>query len=146
MNDLETGPLEGKSADDDLRRLEGGPIRRMVFLGAGMGFVGIAAIGAFLPVLPTTPFLLLASYFFVRSSPRLNDWLLRNRLFGPLLRDWHEKKGVRLHVKVSAIAALAIVVSLSLASGRLPPVALGVLVALAAIGLGVILWLPLVKD
>src|SRR5947207_1871164 len=81
-------------------------LRRLLYVAAGSFFVFLAVLGALLPVLPTTPFLLLASYFFLHSSPRLNAWLLRSRLFGPLLRDWQEHRAVRPRVKVTALSII----------------------------------------
>lgn len=126
-------------------RIATGP-RRVLLLGLGWLFVGLAVVGAFLPLLPTTPFLLLASACFLRSSRRLNGWLLRSRLFGPLLRDWQLRRGVRMRVKVTAIAVLlvAVGVSLFLSSHSWPLIAL--LVCLASIGLGVIIRLPTIRD
>jgi uncharacterized membrane protein YbaN (DUF454 family) len=80
---------------------------------AGLFFV-LGALGAVLPVLPTTPFLLLTSYFLARSSPRLNRWLLASRFFGPILRDWQQLGGVRPDVKVKAVMIVLLAVSLSL--------------------------------
>ncbi len=123
-----------------------GPAGRWLLVGLGLFFVGLGAIGAFLPLLPTTPFLLLASICFVRSSPRLNRWLLRSRLFGPFLRDWQKHRGVRLHVKIVAIALLAGAVAASLTLGDLPVYLQVILVSLALIGLVVVLRLRLVRE
>jgi uncharacterized membrane protein YbaN (DUF454 family) len=124
----------------------GGGGIRIVNLGlAGFAF-GLAVLGAFLPLLPTTPFLLLTSWFLVRSSPRLNEKLLRSKLFGPFLRDWQRHHGVRVHVKVTAIVTMALVVAASLVWGRLPPAGIAALVALALIGLVVVLRLRTVRD
>jgi uncharacterized membrane protein YbaN (DUF454 family) len=117
-----------------------------VYVGLGLFFVGLGAAGTFLPVLPTTPFLLLASFFFIRSSPRLNDWLLRTRLFGPVLRDWQRHRAVRPRVKVTAVSVLVLFAGGSAAFGSLSPPLLVVLVVLALIGLVVVLRLPVVKD
>src|SRR5262245_11916648 len=87
--------------------------RRWLHIGLGLLFVGLAALGAVLPILPTTPFLILASACFVRSSPRLNAWLLHTRLFGPMLRDWQHHRRVSRRVKHLAIALIVVVVALS---------------------------------
>jgi len=120
--------------------------RRAVYLSLGFGFTGIGLLGAILPVLPTTPFLLLASFFFARSSPRLRDWLERSPLFGPFLQDWHRYHGVRLSVKLTAIAVLVLAVAASIAFGNLSEGVVLLLLALAVIGLMVVLRLPLVRE
>jgi uncharacterized membrane protein YbaN (DUF454 family) len=66
----------------------------------------LGILGIFLPLLPTTPFLLLASACFARGSPRLHGWLLSNKLFGPYLRDFEQGKGIPLKAKVVAVAML----------------------------------------
>lgn len=70
-----------------------------------VGFIalGLAIIGIPLPLVPTTPFLLLAAACFMRGSDRMHDWMTQNPLFGKYLRDFEEKKGVTLRVKVFAI-------------------------------------------
>jgi uncharacterized membrane protein YbaN (DUF454 family) len=117
-----------------------------VYLVLGCLFVGLATLGAFLPVLPTTPFLLLASACFVRSSPALHARLLRSRLFGPFLRDWQRYRGIRLSVKITAVVTLLAVVAASVLFGQLPLPLLILLMVLASIGLFVVLRLPVVRD
>lgn len=85
-----------------------GPLRWLL-LGAGFAFVGLAALGAALPVLPTAPLLLVAAACFARSSARFYHWLLTNRLFGPLIRDWRETRSIPFRAKVSAIALVSLV-------------------------------------
>ena len=87
---------------------------RGIFLALGWFFVGLAALGVFLPVLPTTPFLLLASSCFLKSSPRWQQWLLNSRLFGPFLRDWEEHRAVRRPVKALAIVVVSAVIAAAL--------------------------------
>ncbi len=79
---------------------------RYLLIAAGFLAVGFAALGIFLPVLPTTPFLLLAAFFFARSSPRFYRWLHTNRWFGTYLTDYREGRGMPLREKVLTLAAL----------------------------------------
>lgn len=72
----------------------------------GLIFVALAVLGVFLPLLPTTPFLLLASACFARGSERLHDWLLNNKLFGTALRDFEQGKGIPLKGKVAAVGLM----------------------------------------
>lgn len=116
--------------------------RRWLSIVLGLFFVALAAAGVFLPVLPTTPFLILASACFVRSSPRLNAWLLRSRLFGPMLRQWQEHRRVHRRVKYGAAGVLLLAVALSAWVGQLSWPWMTLLVALALIGLVVVLRLP----
>jgi hypothetical protein len=66
----------------------------------------LAILGIFLPILPTTPFLLLASACYVRGSKRMHCWLLRNPLFGEYLRNIEEKRGIPLRAKIIALLML----------------------------------------
>ena len=80
---------------------------RQVYLVLGLALVAIGFIGAFLPVLPTTPFLILAAACFARSSERLEAWLLDHPRFGPLLRAWRERGAIPRRAKVMAVAGSA---------------------------------------
>lgn len=70
----------------------------------GLFFTGLGFVGAFLPVLPTVPFLILAAACFTRSSARMEAWLLNHPQFGPLLRDWREKGAIPRRAKWMAAA------------------------------------------
>jgi uncharacterized membrane protein YbaN (DUF454 family) len=72
----------------------------------GFLFLGLAIIGVLLPVLPSTPFLLLSAWFFARSSEKWHKWLLDSNLFGPLLRNWEESRCISLRTKAVAIVMM----------------------------------------
>lgn len=115
-------------------------LRRRLYLVAGLGCVGLAYLGVLLPGLPATPWVLLAGWCFGRSSPRLHRWLRRSPVFGRLLRDWEEHRGIRRPVKVLAVGLIAVVVTTSVVSGRLPVWARWVVGGAAAVGVGVIVF------
>jgi uncharacterized membrane protein YbaN (DUF454 family) len=121
-------------------------LRRVVYVALGLLFVGLAAVGVATPVLPTTPFLLLAGWFFARSSARLHAWLLRSRLFGGMIRDWQKHRGVRPRVKVVALILIPLVVFTSAYFGGLPWYLVVMLIVLATVGAVVVIRLPVVRD
>ena len=93
-------------------------IRRMAWVVAAYGFLGLALVGVALPVLPTTPFALLAAYCVARGSERLHRRLLAHRALGPVIRDWTEHRAVSGRTKVTAIATMTLSAAiLLLASG-----------------------------
>ncbi|CAD7767322.1 MAG: hypothetical protein DNFNHJIP_00730 [Candidatus Argoarchaeum ethanivorans] len=73
---------------------------------AGTFFVGLAIVGIFLPVLPTVPFLLLASACYAKSSKRFHNWLLNNKWFGIYIKNYQEGKGIPLKMKILSISFL----------------------------------------
>jgi uncharacterized membrane protein YbaN (DUF454 family) len=103
-------------------------------------------LGIALPVLPTTPFLLLASACFARSSPRLLHWLRSSKLFGPLLSDWERERGIRLSVKVGAYGSVVIAVALGFYAYDLAFWQQALLVTLALIGVTVVASLRTVSG
>jgi uncharacterized protein len=122
------------------------PISRWCLWSGGCLALSLGVVGVFLPLVPTTPFLLLASYCFVRVSPRAHRWLLTHRWFGPYLQDWEQYRGVRRSVKWLATATVLTVVGLGLSSGRLSPAAMTAMVCLGSCGLLVVYRLPVVED
>jgi len=122
-------------------------VRRVLFVLAGLASVGMAYLGVILPGLPTTPWVLLASYCFSRSSPRLRRWLRRSPIFGRLIQDWEEHHGIRGPVKVFAVCLIVVVVSMSILSGRLPVWAQWIVGICAACGVCTIVFLvPTVRT
>jgi uncharacterized membrane protein YbaN (DUF454 family) len=79
---------------------------RPLLIAAGVVLVAVGAVGIFVPLLPTTIFLLLAAACFGRSSPGAYRWLTTNRWFGPILRDYNEGRGATMQTKVTSIGAL----------------------------------------
>lgn len=138
------GPGSSAPAASRVYAVEG--VRRIVYLVLAGVFFGLAVLGAVLPLLPTTPFLLLTSFLLVRSSPALNDRLLRSQLFGPLLEDWHRHRAVRPRVKAISIALSIAAVALSAIYANLPPLGLALLVVAAAIGVVVLIRVPVIRD
>ena len=81
-------------------------ILKPLLLTAGTVCLVLGAIGIFLPILPTTPFLLLSAACYFRSSERMYNWLLGNRWFGKYIKNYREGKGIPLKTKVLAVAVL----------------------------------------
>jgi uncharacterized protein len=81
---------------------------RLLWLGAGGLALLTGFIGIFLPLLPTTPFVLLAAFCFARGSPRWEAWLLAHPRFGPLVRDWRERRAIPLRAKQLAWTMMTI--------------------------------------
>ena len=121
-------------------------LRRMLYLLLAGGFFVLAMAGVILPGLPTTPFLLLTSYFLVRSYPRLNERLIKSKLFGPILVDWHVKGGVRRAVKATAISFVFLAIGLSVYVTQFSLVPSLIVSVAAGIGIVVIVKLPEPRD
>ncbi|MGI9513691.1 MAG: YbaN family protein [Anderseniella sp.] len=81
--------------------------RQHILRGLGVVFVGLGFLGAFLPLLPTTPFLLLALACFARSSPVIHDWLINHRLLGPYIVDWERDRSIPLAAKITSIVMMS---------------------------------------
>ena len=111
---------------------------RLVFAGSGTLFVGIGLVGVVLPVLPTTPFMLLAAGCYVRASPRFYSWLLNTRAFGPLIREWRQYRSIPRRTKLTAIVLMALTLSTSIALFVTQPYAQ---VAMALFGCVLATWL-----
>jgi uncharacterized membrane protein YbaN (DUF454 family) len=81
--------------------------RRYFYLALGACFVALGFVGAFLPLLPTTPFLLLALACFARSSPALHDWLLSHPIMGKYIRDWERDRSIPLPAKILSVMMMS---------------------------------------
>jgi len=87
--------------------LVSGSVGRLLLLGGGWLSLGLAAIGVVLPVLPTTPFVILSAFCFAKSSPALADRLNRSRLFGPIIADWRASGAIAPRYKSMALLMMA---------------------------------------
>ena len=133
-----------RMTQDSPPRTPPGPIR-MVLLGLGCVLSALALLGAFLPILPTTPFLLLAAACFARSSQRLHQALMRNRFFGPYLRQWQYDRTIPRPAKLRAYALVIVTFTISVL--WLESLQMRVLIALTGCGLlGFLMWLPTTGD
>ncbi len=101
------------------------PVARALWFALGWAALALGFIGVFLPLLPTTPFVLLAAYCFARSSPRLHSWLAHHATFGPMIEAWARHGAVPRRAKRLAAAMMAAAFALSVAL-RLPLWVLGV--------------------
>lgn len=86
---------------------------RVILLIVGTIAVGLGVAGIFLPLLPTTPFLLLAAACYARSSPRFYSWLMNHRWFGGYIRNYRENRAMELRAKISAIVLLWLTIGVS---------------------------------
>ena len=100
MNDKSTNPAF--SGEDS------SPAKRYFLLTIGWFFVGLGAIGVFLPVLPTTPFLIISLWAFSRSSKKFHDWLYNHRWYGSYLKAWDQHRVIPVQAKVMAITFMAL--------------------------------------
>ena len=81
-------------------------IKRLLFVTLGTLFLGVGIIGIFVPILPTTPFLLLAAFFYERGSEKFHNWLLNNKILGAYIRSYIDGKGIPLKIKLFTVALL----------------------------------------
>jgi uncharacterized membrane protein YbaN (DUF454 family) len=113
-------------------RKENSDLKRWILLISGSLFLGLGILGMFLPILPTTPFLLLAAACYARSSERFYHWLLNNRWFGKHIRNYREGKGLSLKIKILVLVMLWAAIGYS--SFLLPFLWVRILLIIIAIG------------
>jgi uncharacterized membrane protein YbaN (DUF454 family) len=118
---------------------------RTVYTALGWTSVGMAVVGAITPGIPTAPFVILAGYFFVRSSPEAHQWLRESRWFGPILRDWEEHRGVRRSIRNAA----AVLIGGSMVFTTMLPISAPLkltIVGLQALGFAIVMRLRVVDP
>lgn len=82
-------------------------VKQQVLKGLGFVFVGLGFLGVFLPLLPTTPFLLLALACFARSSPQIHTWLVNHHILGQYVRDWERDRSIPVRAKILSIVMMS---------------------------------------
>lgn len=92
-------------------------MHKNLYLILGFLFLVVAGIGFILPVLPGTPFVLLAAWCFARSSEKWHQWLLQNEIFGPLIQNWEENRCISIRTKIVAIGSMLMVGGSSIVFG-----------------------------
>ncbi len=85
-----------------------------IYLVFGWLSVGLGVVGIFLPLLPTTPFMLLAAWLFAKGSPRLHDWICNHPRFGASIRQWNDHGVINRRAKILAMLAFLVVITASL--------------------------------
>ncbi|MCQ0093605.1 YbaN family protein [Roseovarius sp. M141] len=103
------------SPDNNAR--PGGSVLRALWVCVGTVSLALGAVGVILPLLPTTPFVLLAAFAFARSAPRLRAWLTDNRVFGPIIMDWEARGVIAPRYKAMACTVMAAVLLGSVLGG-----------------------------
>ena len=131
------------SSNSEISKTEKFSIYRYAYLAAGTLLVVIGVIGIFLPLLPTTIFLILASACFVKSSPKANEWLKNNKYLGPYLRNYQDKTGLTIKSKIFSIIFLWLSILVSAFFLTDQPYIRTILLAIA---IGVSIHLVLVKT
>jgi uncharacterized membrane protein YbaN (DUF454 family) len=87
---------------------------RLTWLVIGVLALALGALGIALPLLPTTPFVLVAAFAFARSSNRLHQWLLDHNIFGSLIDNWRRHGAISQKAKVASVVSMAVVLAISL--------------------------------
>ncbi|MCF8482680.1 MAG: YbaN family protein [Rhodospirillum sp.] len=108
--------------------------KRILFLGLGHFCVALGLVGAFLPLLPTTPFLLVATWAYGHASPRLRHWLWTHPRFGASIRAWHEHGVIGRKTKALSLSAMTLSCMVTWFVTDNPLAAIGQAVVLVCVG------------
>lgn len=121
-------------------------MKRSIYKPLGLVFLAMGVIGIILPVLPSTPFVLLAAWFFARSSEKWHAKLLDSELFGPMIRNWETKRCISRRTKIVGLTGMAIAGSASIAFAITDPVLKIVAACLMSVGAVTLLLLKTCPD
>ena len=114
-------------------------LKRAMLVAAGLLSLLLGLLGAVLPGLPTTPFVLLAAACFAQASPRLHQWLVQHRWLGPMVRDWEAHHTLPLRIKWLACGMMGVMVGVSAWQLSARPWVQGGVLAAGVIG-GLVVW------
>ena len=120
--------------------------RKALYKVAGFMLVGLGVLGIFLPLLPTTPLLLLAAACFSRSSERWHRWLLNHRTFGPIIHNWHARRCIPLKAKALAIVMVVLFGGWTVGFAIEPPILRIIAAILVLTGLVCVVRIPVCRD
>ncbi|MGH8551103.1 MAG: YbaN family protein [Methylococcales bacterium] len=121
-------------------------LRRLLYVGLGSMFFGLSIVGVVAPLVPTTPFVILSSYFALRSSPELNERLVDSRLFGRILHDWHLYRAMRRSTKNRVLVFMVIVFALTFGLAKPSGSALPTALVISLLSFWFVLRMPAVED
>ena len=119
------------------------PIKKAALVSIGLLCVGLGVLGIFLPLLPTTVFLLIAAACFARSSDRLYNWLLTHKWFGPYIKNWREHKAITRRTKIIILFVLWLTLIVSAIIGTN---LLWIRLVLLAVGIGVTIFITRMRT
>jgi len=117
-------------------------MKNLIFNALGFIFLGLGAVGVALPVLPTTPFVLLAAICFSAADNKLSGWLRRNRVFGPYLENYRTKQGISRQLKIASIIFVWVGLTISMIMVR----TVFICILLGIVGIGVTIHLLKIKT
>ena len=118
-------------------------VKRRLLIAAGTLSTALGIIGIFVPILPTTPFLLLAAACYMRSSARFYQWLINNRVFGAYVRNYIEGRGMPVRMKLFTILLLWLTIGLTIAFGVQNTI---IRIVLVCIAIGVTVHIVLIRK
>lgn len=116
---------------------------RILFVSLGTFFIGLGLIGVFIPILPTTPFLLLSAALYARSSVKFYNWLIENKLFGRYIKNYRSGRGIPAHIKIFSVLLLWTTMILSIIFAT---ELMAVRIILIVVAVGVTIHILLIKK
>jgi len=118
---------------------------RVILVLLGTLFVVIGIIGIFLPILPTTPFMLLAAGCYAKSSTRFYNWIMNNKIFGPIIREWREYRAIPRKAKWIAMSLLVLTFGTSIIF-FVPIFYVQILLTFMCVGMLIFMWRIPVRE